>query len=117
MEKEKRKALLEAYKQVKVYMGVYQLRNAVNGKLFIGSAPNLKSRELTLRMQLNEGKHMSAALQQEWKQYGPDAFAYEVLEQVEVKEDTDVKHELRALEAAWKRALQPYGEKGYHTQE
>lgn len=117
MEKDKRKALMEAYKQIKVYMGVYQLRNTTNGKLFIGATPNLKSRELTLRMQLDGGKHMNAALQSEWRQYGPDTFVYEVLEQVEVKEDTDVKHELRALEAKWKKALRPYGEGGYHREE
>ena len=117
MEKDKRKALLEAYKQIKVYMGIYQLRNAVNGKLFIGSTPNLKSRELTLRMQLDGGKHMNSALQQEWKQFGQDAFVYEVLEQAEVTETTDVKHELRALESKWKNALHPYGERGYHKEE
>jgi len=116
-DKGRRKELLEAYKQIKVYMGVYQVKNTVSGRLFIGAAPNLKSRWMTMRMQLDESRHANALLQEDWKRYGPGAFQYEVLEQAEVTDATDAKHELRAMEAKWKKALRPYGERGYHAEE
>ena len=33
MDKDKRKELMEAYKQIKVYMGVYQIKNNENSKI------------------------------------------------------------------------------------
>ena len=32
MDKDKRKELMEAYKQIKVYMGIYQIKNNENSK-------------------------------------------------------------------------------------
>lgn len=55
MDMNKRKELIEEYKQIKIYMGVAQIKNQINGKIFIDSYPNLKNKWLTLQMQLDSG--------------------------------------------------------------
>ena len=79
------------------------------------STPNLKTingREI----ELNNGTHRNKLLQDEWKQYGKDAFVFEVLEILEPPEEGyfDTKEELKKLEKKWMEKLQPYGDKGYH---
>ncbi len=50
------------------------------------------------------------------KQFGPDAFTYEVLEQKETEEVKDIPWELEKMLDAWMDQLQPYGDKGYHKE-
>jgi len=111
----RRKELQQMYKELKTEAGVYQIRNKVNGKIFIDTLRNVKSingRQGLLGM----GSHLNRQLQEECKQYGADAFAFEFLETFEVKDEPffDVKDELKKLEAKWIEKLQPYEEHGYH---
>lgn len=114
MDKSKRKELLEDFKQIKVFMGAARITNKVNGKIFLDTYPNLKNKWFTLQMQLNEGRFVNAALQQDWKDYGAEAFEYEVLEQKDAGEVTDLRWEQKQMLKAWLEKLQPYGEQGYN---
>ncbi len=114
MDKQRRKELLAAYKQMKTKMGIFQIKNLQNGKVYIGPCNNLKSRWLTIKGQLETGRFANAALQKEWNELGPEAFEYSVLEEKEIEEQTDVSWELKQMLKKWMQALQPYGEKGYH---
>lgn len=114
MDKQRRKELMEQYKEIKIYMGVIKITNTVNDKIFITTYPNLKNRWFTLKMQLNMGRHANFKLQEDWTKLGESAFIYEILEEKEVKEDTDVKWELKQMEEAWFEKLKPYGDIGYH---
>lgn len=118
MDKQNRKELLEKFKQIKDYMGVIKITNKGSGKIFVEAYPNLKNKWLTMQSQLNEGRHPNSLLQKDWNELGPDAFTYEVLEQKESGEITDMKWELKQIRKPWLIKLQPYGEKGYNkTQE
>lgn len=114
MDKQRRKELLEEYKQIKVYMGIIQIKNNVNGKILIASYPNLKNQWLSIQGQLDLGRHVNSELQRDWNEMGRDAFTYEVLEQKEVKDIIDKRFELKQMEKPWLEKLQPYGEKGYN---
>ena len=114
MDKQARKALLAAYKEIKTVMGVICVTNTRSGKTYVAAYPNLKNKWLTLRAQLNGGTHANAALQQEWTAYGESAFTYDVLEEKTTDKVDDVRLEMKRLDAKWKEALQPYGERGYH---
>jgi hypothetical protein len=114
MDKQRRKELQEEYKQVKNYMGVAQITNNTNGKIHIAGYPNLKNRWLTIKGQLAMGMHANSELQKDWIEQGPEAFTYEVLEQKESAEVTDMKWELKKMEKLWMEKLQPYGDKGYN---
>ncbi|SDD64162.1 hypothetical protein SAMN02799630_04565 [Paenibacillus sp. UNCCL117] len=114
MELNKRKKLLEEYKQIKTYMGVAQIQNKANGKIYVDSYPNLKNKWFTLQMQLDQGRFANAELQKDWKELGADAFAYEVLEQKEADKVTDMRWEQKQMLKRWLQKLQPYGDRGYH---
>ena len=114
MEKSKRKELIEFYKQMDTMMGVYQIRNNMNGKIFISSFANLKSKWLTIRMQLDMGRHPNSELQEDWNELGGNAFSYKVLEERKQEADMDVKWELQQMEKAWLAKLEPYDERGYN---
>ncbi|NEZ41277.1 GIY-YIG nuclease family protein [Paenibacillus alvei] len=114
MDMNKRKELIEAYKQIKTYMGVVQIKNTVNGKIYIDSYPNLKNKWLTLQMQLDMGRFANAQLQKDWKEFGSNAFTYEILEQKETDKVTDIRWEVKQIIKPWLEKLQPYGDTGYN---
>lgn len=83
---DRRKELKQQYKETKIQAGVYQIRNTKNQKIFIGSTSNLKTMA-GQRMQLEGGIHRNKMLQKEWKEFGEEAFVFEVLEILEKKEE------------------------------
>ena len=60
--------------------GIYQIRNLVNGKRYVGSAIRFSKRWSEHRRDLDKGKHHSIALQRAWERYGGGAFVFEILE-------------------------------------
>lgn len=57
--------------------GVYQIRNRVNRKVYVGStALCLQGRWRTHRNRLRAGNHDNRHLQQSWNKYGEDAFEF-----------------------------------------
>ncbi|GGD55576.1 GIY-YIG nuclease family protein [Paenibacillus nasutitermitis] len=114
MDKNKRKELLEEYKQMKTFMGVIRITNKVSGKMYVDSYPNLKNKWLTLQAQLDMGRFANAKLQADWKELGSEAFIYEVLEEKETEGVADVRWEIKQLAKHWLDKLQPYGDRGYN---
>ena len=111
-----RKELINEYKQMKFRMGVFQIRNTVNGKVFIESTPNLDAVWNRHHFELNFGSHRNKALQAEWKEFGAENFVYEILSELKQEDDNTANHqkELKLLEAMFIEELQPFEEKGYH---
>jgi hypothetical protein len=114
MDKKMRKELREEYKQLKTYMGVIQLTNNASGKIHVAAYPNLKNKWLTLQGQLVRGMHVNSQMQKDWRELGPEAFTYEVLEEKDAGEVADMRWELKQMEKAWLEKLQPYGDRGYN---
>jgi hypothetical protein len=114
MEAKSRKELQEEYKRLKTYMGVIKVTNNINGKIYITSYPNLKNRWVTLQSQLNMGMHANFQLQRDWKELGAEAFSYEVLEEKDTVDITDVRWEMKQLERLWLEKLQPFEDRGYN---
>jgi group I intron endonuclease len=111
-----KKILKDQYKQAVRPMGVYQIKNLVNGKVFIGSAQNLSGKINSHRFQLKMGSHINRTLQREYVQFGEENFSFTILDYLEPqkKPGGDYTVDLTILEEMWKERIQPYGEKGYH---
>ena len=111
-----KKELKRAYQQNHPPMGVYQIRNLANEKVFVGSSVNLPGIFNRQRFQLQAGSHQNKALQVDWNQFGEAGFAFEVLDELSPKEDPayDYRADLVLLEDIWLDQLQPYGERGYN---
>lgn len=108
--------LKEMYKQMKRVTGVYQIKNNVNGKVFIGSCVDVDSMFNRVKFELKTGMDRIPGLLGDWKTYGEDSFSFEILEELKIKEDKyqDVKYELQQLEEKWLEKLLPYDERGYN---
>ncbi|MCB0600538.1 MAG: GIY-YIG nuclease family protein [Saprospiraceae bacterium] len=109
-----RKELKQAYAQMKHPIGVFQIKNIANGKIFIGSSVNLSAMWNRLRMQLKSGTHTNKALQEDWDHLGEDQFLYEVLEEIPQNEEKDYSRDLDALETMYLESLQPFSPRGYN---
>jgi group I intron endonuclease len=62
--------------------GIYQIRNKLNGKVYIGSAVNIRARISTHHTALENGYHKNPRLRNAWTKYGEAAFEVVVLELV-----------------------------------
>jgi hypothetical protein len=113
-----RKALIREYKESQRPMGVYCVRNTLNGKLLVGKSIDLPSILNRQRAQLRAGSHPNPTLQKELCEYGSDAFEVEVLDTLEVGDqaDYDPSADLRTLEQMWLDKLSPFGDRGYNPE-
>lgn len=59
--------------------GIYQIRNIITGRLYIGSATNFDTRKATHNFLLRENRHHSKYLQRSYNKHGKDSFRFEVL--------------------------------------
>ncbi len=111
-----KKELKDAYKLIQFKIGVFQIRNTVNGKLFIDSSVNMDKIWNRHRSELNFGGHRNEALQKEWKKFGEDNFKFEILAEIEQKDDLSINYEREAKEMAqlYIDELKPFGDKGYN---
>ncbi len=112
-----REDLKREYKERKKQAGVFQVKNTVNGKVLLGSSLNLEGPLNSHKFMLTIGRHRNEVLQREWKEYGPDAFVFEILEVVKESDDPNFNREdeLTLLEQIWLEKLQPFGDRGYNT--
>ena len=61
---------------------IYQIRNVVNQKFYVGSTTNTRERFRTHRKRLRSNRHHCKHLQAAWNKYGEDCFKFEVMEVV-----------------------------------
>lgn len=105
------------YKQQSPDMGVFQICNTVNGKIYISGSRNLEGERNSRLFQLKMGKIVfNRELQKDLDRYGADKFEFSVLAVLEQPEPgTDVEQALARLELQWLEKLQPFGEHGYNN--
>jgi len=80
MQKEIRKAAIAAYKERKACAGIYAVRCAASGQVWVGQTPHLDTIQNRIWFSLRQGGHPNRALQAAWTQHGADAFALEPIE-------------------------------------
>jgi len=61
-------------------IGVYQITNAENGKIYIGSSTNITTRWEQHLYELSRNKHDNYKLQADFNKYGYKAFTFQILE-------------------------------------
>ena len=98
-------------------MGVFQIRNVTNERVFVASSMNLPGAFNSNRFQLEMGNHRNKMLQADWNELGADKFEFEILEEVPERSDTgyDYKADVEFLEDLWLEKLEPYDDRGYNV--
>ena len=111
-----KKELKRKYKETPPHMGIFQIKNLVNGKVFIDCALNLKGKENSFNFQLNAGLHINSELQKDYNTFGADKFIFEIIDTLEPKDEIDFNYreEIKVLKEMWIEKLKPFGEKGYN---
>ena len=66
--------------------GIYQIRNIVDNKIYVGSAIDIDKRWRQHKSNLKLTKHHSIHLQRAWILYGEEHFSFEIIEYVSDKD-------------------------------
>lgn len=111
-----KKEIKKQYKLRPPDMGVYQVKNLENGKIYLERAMDLKGKLNSERFQLKNNLHKNQELQKDFNELGMEKFSFEILDRLPAKEDPgyDYGADLRILEKMWLEKLQPFGTEGYH---
>jgi hypothetical protein len=112
-----RAELKRQYKHSRPDIGVYQIRNKINDRIFIDSSKNLEGSEKSRMFQLKMGKIVfSPGLQKDLNEFGANNFEFSVLEVLPSPAQGDnVERLLMALKLQWQEKLQPFGDGGYNS--
>ncbi|PKL83411.1 MAG: hypothetical protein CVV24_05200 [Ignavibacteriae bacterium HGW-Ignavibacteriae-3] len=113
-----KKEFKRKYKETLPPMGIYQIKNLANGKIFIGNSKDLHGKSNSFRFQLDAGLHLNSELQKDYSKFGGENFTFEILDRLEPKVDLSFNYndDLTTLEELWLEKMQPYGENGYNKQ-
>ena len=87
MDKETRKKLQEQYSTRKAVGGVYAICSSVSGKRLILSTTDMQGSQNRFAFAQQTGGCVHPKLQSEWNSEGPEAFSFEVVEELIKKED------------------------------
>ncbi|WP_090118029.1 GIY-YIG nuclease family protein [Cohnella sp. OV330] len=122
MDKQRKKQLSEAYAQSFRAMGVYQIRNAENGKVLVRSSMDLDGARNRFEFMRQMNNNTLPELKADWDRYGGKVFEFSELDRIKPKEETvtdraelkKYQEEVDALAELWVEKLQPFGERGYN---
>lgn len=102
-----RKAAVEAYRERKVRAGIYAVRCGPSGQAWVGRAPDLSTIQNRIWFALRHGGSPHRTLQAAWREQGPDAFAFEILEELEPEESRYLRDRaLKERAGYWSEKLQ-----------
>lgn len=76
--------------------GVYEIRNTISGKGYVGSSTNISRRWYQHRRRLGNNSHKNPYLQNAWNKYGGDVFDFRVLVYAETAEYIRIENLLLA---------------------
>lgn len=109
------KEFKEEYKQKKFRIGVFQIRNIINNKVFIDGSMDLEKIFNRHKMQLNYGNHQNAELQKDWRSFGEEKFVFEILGELDQNDESaDFAREVRLLKKMHIDELEPLDERAYN---
>lgn len=92
---------------------IYQIKNKVNNKIYIGSTINLERRWENHIYQLKNNIHHSLKLQRAWNKYGEDNFEFSIIEEFE----SDNEGDKYVREQYYLDLYKPHTDKGYNMSE
>ena len=106
MDGDDRKAAIAAYKERKGAVGIFAVRCAASGAVWVGQSLNLDTVRNRIWFTLRLGSAPRADLQRAWRDHGADSFSFAVLEQLAEEESSYLRDAmLKARLAHWRTTL------------
>ena len=107
-DKKSRKELMEQYKERKITGGVYVIKNNRTGKIFLDSTTDMRASGNRFGFSQKTGNCTYKHIEEDWKTFGPEAFAFEVLEELERGDnqtDYEFESDIAVMKELWKEKL------------
>jgi len=79
MQHSARKTAVAAYKEMKATAGIYAVRCAATGEVWVGRSANLEAQRNSVEFQLRHGPN-NPAMRASWAAHGADSFQFEPVE-------------------------------------
>jgi hypothetical protein len=89
-----RKAAIAAYKERKTIAGIFVVRCAATGEVWVGQAPNLQTIPNRIWFTLRQGGHPCRSLQAAWNAHGEAGLTFGECERLEDEETDYVRNAL-----------------------
>jgi hypothetical protein len=108
MDNARKKDLIRAFKEAPVPQGIFAVRCAASGQVWVSASRNLERQKTSLWFGLKHGGHPNRGLQAAWTAHGEAAFSYEILETLEIEEGASayvVQTRLKDRDLHWRTAL------------
>lgn len=107
MDKSDRRQLVRDYKEKKVAAGIYALRCAAAGAVWVGVSHNIDAQANSIQFVLRMGSHPNREIQAALRAHGGEAFVYEPLERIDEPDLTPLglADLLKRRERHWIEAL------------
>ena len=65
-------------------IGIYRIKNLVNGKCYYGSSKQIEKRLIRHKRELKNNTHINCVLQRAWDKYGEESFVFEIVEECDI---------------------------------
>lgn len=103
----RQRQLIREYKERKPSVGVFAVRCAATGEVWVAASRTLGSARNPIWMGLRFGSHPNKAMLAAWKAHGEASFAFEVLEECDIEGMTPlgVLDLLKGRERHWRAEL------------
>jgi hypothetical protein len=106
MNGEDKKTAISTYKKHKAIAGIFAVRCAATGQVWIGQSPNLDTIQNRIWFALRLGSHSNHDLQGAWATHGAENFSFETLERLKDEELSYVRDALlRERGTHWRSTL------------
>jgi hypothetical protein len=107
MDKATRRQLVRDYKEQKSSAGIFAVRCAPTGEVWVGGSRNIDKQQNGVWFGLRTGGHANRGMQAAWSAHGEAGFAFEVLERIEAEDLTPLglADRIKARERHWLDAL------------
>jgi hypothetical protein len=105
--RDRRRELTAAYRERKARPGVFAVRCAAGGQVWVGSSRELLNRQNGIWFSLRQGSSLNRTMQQAWRDHGEAAFVYEELQVIDGEglSAWSLDQALKDAAAAWREQL------------
>ena len=105
---DRRKRLVNEYKQRKLSGGIYKITNSLSKKYLLGRSQDIKAMQNRFNFSVSVGSCVHPKLQKDWRDFGGKIFTFDILESIYIKEGQSQDKfidELKMLEEIWREKL------------
>jgi hypothetical protein len=105
--RDRKRELTAAYRERKARPGVFAVRCAAGGQVWVGSSRELLNRQNGIWFSLRQGSSLNRTMQQAWRDHGEAAFVYEELQVIDGEglSAWSLDQALKDAAAAWRQQL------------